>query len=137
MIYSNLKYRQRIDYSGKYRYWGILSPTSSKSDFTLPENNFGNIGDSEQWTGLCDKKGTEIYVGDILQHWLDSKEFHTGVVIFENGAFIVKDSWTDLIDSEGCGSSVWQNLELYTKDCFVIGNIGDIFFRKVAKKKKK
>ena len=139
MIQQNLKYRQRIGFTGDYHYWGIVSPTSSIFDFTPPIADFGYIRKSEQWTGLCDKKGTEIYVGDVIQHWLTSKEHYTGVVVFENGAYIVKDNWVDLTDSRGCGSCMWQNLEIYTKDCLVVGNIGDVFYRKhkkVTKKKK-
>lgn len=131
MTNFNIKFRQRVDRYGTYHYWGMLSITSIY-EFTAPNEDWGAVGESEQWTGLCDKYGNEIYVGDILQHWLDNKkELYTGVVVFEKGAFVLKDDWKG--NSVGCGSSLWQNRELYENDSKIIGNIGDAFFLKKKK----
>ena len=95
--------------------------------FTMPSDDWGMIAHSEQWIGLCDKDGTEIYVGDIIESPSGSRE----VIVFENGSFLHKDYWTT---TEGCGGSCWVNRK-HIESCKVVGNIGDVFYH--TKKGKK
>jgi len=69
-----------------------------------------------QFTGLFDKKGNKVFVGDILRYW----KHHTCIVAFCPGGFVTKDS---LQEAENCGGSMWQNRKHIEEECQVIGNI--------------
>jgi len=52
--------------------------------------NFTDNVDHMQFTGLLDKKGVEIYEGDIMKGFYYSGEEETGVVKFHEGQWILK-----------------------------------------------
>ena len=76
-----------------------------------------------QFTGLKDKNGKEIYLGDIVQsNYFNSEETFIGIVEFEKGCFIVREPDFDY------ESSFDEPMPLYKwlfepDPCEVIGNI--------------
>jgi uncharacterized phage protein (TIGR01671 family) len=116
----------------KFRVWDVETKRFFKTDYnehlsvaisvdgkTLYQNYVG--GDKEigkdviiqQFTGLKDKNGVEIYEGDIVKVY--SEEFEnenfTGKVIFDEGSFL---TWINKNDIRG----VWSG-----DDIEVVGNI--------------
>lgn len=112
-----LKFRQRISDTGDYHYWGNILGTWIK-----PNEMYGKISDSEQWSGLLDKEDKEIYLHDILEYW----KGHFSIVAFEDGGFVTKDN---IYEDVGCGSSMWLNRKHIVEDCRVIGSITDILYK--------
>ena len=87
---KEIKYRQRI--AGAFHFWGIIG-----NDFVSPmaigEENFQNTIHDE-YTGLKDKNGKEIYEEDIISLNGGADPFNCEVM-FEYGCFCAKVFWID------------------------------------------
>lgn len=76
VLYASL---QTIEHKGLYRISGIY-------DYV--------VIDRQQNTGFHDVNGTDIYEGDTVEYKLlnDNKKTITGIIYFEDGCFIIKES---------------------------------------------
>jgi len=103
MKQREIKFRQKNKTKKGWHYWGIF-----KGEFVSPIN-CGK--DSQQFTGLKDKNGKEIYEGDIVE-FEDESGTTEDEIVFGNGSFIAKNnpSW-HVIFSEVIGN-IYENPKL-------------------------
>ena len=102
-----IKFRQRI--SGQWHYWGFFD-----REFIGPANP---LDPNYQYTGLKDRRGREIYEGDILSWKSASKLYPSSDFIEERGEV----KW----DNKNACFSVGKSNFDFIVDSKIIGNIHD------------
>jgi|APSaa5957512493_1039668.scaffolds.fasta_scaffold00751_4 uncharacterized phage protein (TIGR01671 family) len=111
-------------FNPKFRLWNKVKKDWEVKDFHLIGETvllqgfpLGMLNDLEinQFTGLKDKNGVEIYEEDIVSPIFINSSITAGTVIFDDGSFLVKqigaEGYTDLLSD-----SIRSDIE-------VIGNI--------------
>ena len=87
-----LKFRQRNLNNGSYYYWGLVDGIWQNPKI---QDNYIHPMDSEQYTGLKDKNGVEIYDGDIIRHSEFPAKYYTAKFDNKNKQMGVKFLHTD------------------------------------------
>ena len=75
-----IKFRQRNVKNGQFHIWGMDGGIWRNP---LWQDNFVHPNESDQYTGLKDSKGVEIYEGDVLKYSIYDEE-RTGVIKYED-----------------------------------------------------
>lgn len=103
-----IKFRQWIPRVKVMEYWGFFIDPRTGSHWIGPCTEIGTI--SDQFTGLKDSKGVEIYEGDIME--FDAREWGDNVTNKFQVEFSNTNGW------QGAGTpSEWGEW------CTIIGNI--------------
>jgi uncharacterized phage protein (TIGR01671 family) len=122
-----IKFRAWNPRHRQFRYWGfavgIFNGIPTGAGLTIEECKLN----SQQFTGLKDKTGKEIYEGDVVEFAIfdmnDHDEHYTGIVAYEGSRFVLINSVENVFfkGSDGPFDLDWV-LGQYD-ECAIIGNI--------------
>lgn len=108
---KELKFRAWDIDCHRFEYFEIGENNDCYGMFRVAANKFGSV--IEQYTGLKDENGREIYEGDIVTlngEWEEIEHGDCSIVTFENGCFRVGNGYENEAGS-------------YLSDWRIIGNI--------------
>lgn len=123
MSNTRLKFRQWSQKFNRFYYWGFgidsKGEDSPDINFTNPVQHIyvNNVDQSEQFTGLCDRNGVEIYEGDICRQFLDGIDHGLSLIVWHKQGLkrrhLKENAFGDLglWEYEVIGN-IHQNLEL-------------------------
>lgn len=107
-----IKFRQRNKNNGHWHYWGFVD---GEWGMPLIQDNHVKQEQSEQYTGLKDKNGVEIYEGDILMKdiWARPQEI------------VWREEYCRFQRNDHCGTKVYVSDfdDHVAIDAEVIGNV--------------
>ena len=109
----------------KFKGWNTILERMSKpcSINEFPLRTQWHILDLLQWSGLFDKKGIEIYEGDICQTWFLGIKSEIVVVVKRHGSFWHKDLKRETYSNLHGTAKPYRKDNPFKKYYEVIGNI--------------